>query len=164
MLFVTIHSHSWPQDSDMAPISEGWFPPNWESLVYSISKEDYSLRMEIFYSINSLVFLLPSLSPSQMLHFPLVLCGFLSICFQTSRWHPRDQCYGKPSFYLSMGPTTGVKSYQLIFNLVLPINSLLGTFNTHTIHLLVSCIGIYFVYYLLWILRVVAKIMSVIWA
>lgn len=73
------------QDSDMAPIPEVWFSHNRKSLVYGISKEDYSLKMETLYSINSFVFLLPPLSHSQMLYFPLVFCGFFSICFQTAQ-------------------------------------------------------------------------------
>lgn len=52
MLFQIIHSHSFPQESDMAPTPEEWFPHNWESLVYGITKKDYSWKVQVFYSIS----------------------------------------------------------------------------------------------------------------
>lgn len=82
--------------------------------------------MEIFYSITSLVFLLPSLSHSQMLHFSLRFCGFLSTCFQTPlvSWSRRPTLGSNlVSTWQCMSPNTGAKSYQLTFNLVLPITA-----------------------------------------
>lgn len=106
MLFQTIHSNSFPQDSDMAPIPEVWFSHNRKTLVYGISKEDYSLKMETLYSINSLVFLLPSLSHSQMLYFLWCSVGSFQ-CFQTAQvsWLGSIQETNirlKFSFYLTM--------------------------------------------------------------
>lgn len=92
-----------PQDPDMAPIPEGWFPHNWESLVYGISKEDDSLKMDIFYSIKSLAVLFPSLSHSQVLHFAPMLWGapfdvFPNCSDLLVRWHPRNQHEAQTQF------------------------------------------------------------------
>lgn len=128
MLFQTIHSHSFPEESDIAPIPQGWFPHNWESLVYGLQRR-FSLKTEIFYSITRLVFFLPSLSHSQMLHFSLGLCGFLSRCFQMAlvSWSKRPTRGSNPiSTWQCRSPNIGAKSYQLTFNLVLPTTAYWG--------------------------------------
>ena len=56
---------------------------------------------------NSSVFLLPFLNHSQMLYFPLVFCGFFSICLQTAQvsWLGGIQETNtrlKSSFYLAV--------------------------------------------------------------